>query len=67
VKYTPTTRQEMPGRSKPTPEARRESMDRAKWKARSWNWRWGIPFMVVAIIIGALVGWGIDKVFANVP
>jgi hypothetical protein len=42
-------------------------MDRTKWKERSRNWRWGGPFVVVAIIIGGLIGWGIDKAFANMP
>jgi len=37
-------------------------MDRAKWKERSWDWRWGIAFVVVCILIGALLNWGIEKV-----
>jgi hypothetical protein len=42
-------------------------MDRTKWNERSRNWRWGIPFVVVCILAGGLVGWGIDKAFATIP
>jgi hypothetical protein len=42
-------------------------MDRTKWNERSWNWRWGIVFVVVCITIGGLIGWVIDKALASMP
>ena len=42
-------------------------MDRPKWKERSWNWRWGIPFVVLCILVGALLSWGFDQAFGDIP